>query len=379
MNGPAALEEDWPAVLTLMPADFEESAFTKLALVRRREIGSAGDLLRLVFAYALCDMSLREVAAWADVQRLGHLCAVAVRQRLQHAHQWLGHLIVGFMQERGLAAAVPGVRVRIVDATVICEPGSKGSDWRIHLGLDLAQLSIASVELTDGSGGESFRRFDLAPDEILLGDRGYGSRAGLASVLDQGGHLVVRINWQNCPLETLDGHRVDLLRVLEPLQVGEIGDWPVQIRVANRVHQLRLVATRKTPAAAQKEQRTLRKAATKKKHAPDPRSLQAACFTYVLTDLPVSTLVGPQVLELYRLRWQVEMAFKRCKGILHFDHLRAKDEDLARTYLLAKILGALLVEELGRSAPSFFPWGYPLFLAPPQSVALAEPVDGLPM
>ena len=377
MDGPATIEEDWPAVLTLLPADLEESAFTKLALVRRREIGSAGDLLRLVFAYALCDMSLREVAAWADVQGLGHLSAVAVRQRLRRADAWLGHLIVSFLQERGLAAALPRVRVRIVDATVVCKPGSEGTDWRAHLGLDLAQLTIASVELTDASGGESCKRFALAPGEILLGDRGYGSREGIASVLDQGGHLVVRINWQNCPLETLTGHRLDLLRLLEPLQVGEIGDWPVQICVAQRVYQLRLVATRKTQAAAQQEQRAVRKAAAKKQHTPDPRSLQAACFTYVLTDLPASTLAGPQVLELYRLRWQVEMAFKRLKGILHFDHLRAKDEHLARTYLLAKIMGALLIEELGRSAPAFFPWGYPLFPAPPQSLALAAPVDGV--
>ena len=355
MDGPTAIDEDWPAVLALLPPDFEESARTQLALVRRREISSAGDLLRLAFAYALCDLSLREVAAWAQVQGLGHLSAVAVRERLRHADAWLGHVLLGFLQAQGLIRAVPRVTVRLVDATAICAPGSTGTDWRVHLGFDLAQLTLTSLELTDASGGESFRRLALQPQEILLGDRGYGSREGIASVRDQGGHLIVRINWQNCPLETPQGESLAFLPLLEPLQVGEIGDWPVQIRVAERVYTLRLVATRKPKAAAQKEQREVRRAAKKKKRTADPRSLQAAHFTYVLTDLATATLTGAQVLELYRLRWQVEMAFKRLKSIIHLDHVRAKDEHLARTYLLAKLLGALLVDELGRQAPVFFP------------------------
>ncbi len=40
--------------------------------------------------------------------------------------------------------------------------------------------------------------------------------------------------------------------------------------------------------------------------------------------------------------------------------LRAKDPDLARTYLYGKLLGALLVDELTLRSRRFFPWGFPL-------------------
>ena len=76
-----------------------------------------------------------------------------------------------------------------------------------------------------------------------------------------------------------------------------------------------------------------------------------------------------QALEAYRFRWQIELAFKRLKSLLHLDQLRAKDPDLAQTYLLAKILGALLVEELVVRAGDFSPWGFRLVPTPTEPLA----------
>lgn len=69
-------------------------------------------------------------------------------------------------------------------------------------------------------------------------------------------------------------------------------------------------------------------------------------------------VTASQILETYRFRWQIELAFKRLKSLLFCDNLRARDPDLAQAYLLAKLLGALLAEELIDRAGSFSPWGY---------------------
>ncbi len=373
MENKALLENEWQYVLNMMPRDLEESAVAKLALRRRREIGSASDLLRLALAYGVCDMSLRQTAAWAELIGLGRLSDVAVLKRLKGADEWLGHLILRWLEERGMTTRVPPVPVRIVDASIICRPGSTGTDWRLHLGLDLASQRISTVELTGPEGGETLLRHPIEPGQIILGDRGYAQRGGAASVLDAGGHLVLRINWRNFPLQGRAGGPLDLVSCLEILGPGEIGDWEVQFEHQGQLYPIRLVALRKSQAAAQKEQQRIRKEARRKKSRPDKRTLRAAKFTYVITDLPKQQLPTAEVLELYRLRWQIEIAFKRLKGILHFDHLRAKDPDLARSYLCAKILGALIVDEMCNQALSFFPWGYPLF---PRGVEhLASPTD----
>jgi len=365
------MEQEWQYVLNMMPSDLQESATSKLALRRRREITSAGDLLRLALAYGLCDFSLRQTAAWAELMGVGHLSDVAVMKRLQGASEWLGYLILQWLQQRGLTAGVPPMAVRVIDATVICEPGSQGTDWRLHLGLDLAKQRISTVELTGPQEGETFLRHTVAPGQILLGDRGYAQRAGVASVLGQQGHVAVRINWQNFPLQSRAGARLDILRCLETLGPGEIGDWPVQFQAAGGVYPVRLIALRKSQAATEQQQRKIRREAKRKGRRPDRRSLRAAHFVHLITDLPAAMLPAHEALELYRLRWQIEMAFKRLKGLLHIDHLRAKDSALAATYLYAKILGALILDELCQQALCFSPWGFPLLPQAGQPLAPA--------
>jgi hypothetical protein len=65
MDTTALLEDEWEYMLNMLPSDLEQTAAEKLALVRRREIGSAGDLLRLALCYGLCYWRLQQTAAEA--------------------------------------------------------------------------------------------------------------------------------------------------------------------------------------------------------------------------------------------------------------------------------------------------------------------------
>ena len=360
METAAVVADNWAFVRHMFPADLDESARQFGALVRRRQITCADDLLRLALGYSVCDMSLRQAAAWADAMGLCSMSDVAVMERLQKSEQWLGHLIVCWLQQRRRPGEITRARVRIIDATVLTGPGSTGTDWRLHLGLDLERMCISSVELTGPEGGESFARHCFDAGEIVVGDCGYGQRAGVACALEQGAHALVRINWQNFPLLTAGHEPLDIVGYMEPLQPGEIGDWQVAFEHGSRCYPMRLIAIRKSPQATEKARRKIRREARRKHHRPDPRSLRAAAFIYVLTDLPPDMLPAREALELYRLRWQIEIFFKRLKGILNFDGLRAQDERLVRTYIYGKILGALIVDELRALALAFFPWGYPL-------------------
>ena len=67
---------------------------------------------------------------------------------------------------------------------------------------------------------------------------------------------------------------------------------------------------------------------------------------------------GPDVLELYRFRWQIELVFKRLKGLLNLDEMAAQDADLCKTFLYAKLIAALLIERLAQADSFSPPWGY---------------------
>lgn len=366
MDTDPVVQDEWPCVLAILPSDVDETAAAMGALQRRRQIKSAGDLLRVALHYALCDLSLAQTAVWASMAGIAQLSAVALYKRLCNAEAWLGHLVFQLLQRRAGLRQVPTVPVLLLDATVISGPRSKGTDWRVHLAMDLQHQRISSVELTGPEGGETFARHQFSEGQIVLADRGYGHRNGVAGLLGQGAHVVVRIASSNFPLETPDGEKVAIPDIFEGLQVLQVGDWPVQFRTSEGVWPMRLVALRKTQAAAQIEQDRLGHEAKRKSRQPDERSLRAAHYVILLTDLPASQLSAEQVAELYRLRWQVEICFKRLKGILQLDHLRAQKPRLARAYLYAKLIAALIIDQMHEDAVSFSPWGYAIAAGPTQ-------------
>jgi hypothetical protein len=131
---------------------------------------------------------------------------------------------------------------------------------------------------------------------------------------------------------------------------------------------LRGVAIRKS-AATNRSQRKARAKANGKGDRGSDITREAAQYVFILTTLPEADAAAEDVVELYRLRWQIECAFKRVKPLIQIDHLRAFDPDLAQPYLLAKVLGALLVDALRTDGPDFSPYGFPVEPDIPRRVA----------
>lgn len=67
---------------------------------------------------------------------------------------------------------------------------------------------------------------------------------------------------------------------------------------------------------------------------------------FIATSLDAQDYPPAKVLELYRMRWQIELAFKRLKSLLNIDRLPAKQHNLARTWLYAHLLLALLIDDI---------------------------------
>jgi hypothetical protein len=325
--------------------DLDELARSSGALIRKRKIKGAMVLLRLIMAYAVCDLPLRLVGAWATLLGIANLSDVALLYRFRGCQEWLGLLIVRVLLERSMAVEMlQGVLLRLMDATVISKPGSTGTDWRLHLSFNLGQLRMDGMELTDRHSGETLARFPAQKDEIRVGDRGYCYASSLGPLLAAMIWFVVRANWHNLPFYTLDGHKLDVIAWLKSLR--QTTECQVTIRTSCGQFALRLIVCPLPAAQAQlARERVVRRAAKKGKKVSQGTYV-AAGFLMLLTNLPLETWEVSRVVWLYRLRWQVELQFKRLKGILQFDHLRAQDPRLVQCYLLAKLLGALLLEQL---------------------------------
>ena len=120
---------------------------------------------------------------------------------------------------------------------------------------------------------------------------------------------------------------------------------------------LRLVIRRKDPEQAEAEQKRLLKDAKKRGKQPDPRSLEAAKYILLLTSLPADAFPPTDILTLYRFRWQIELAFKRFKSLAGLDMLPAKKPELARAWIYARLIVAIIAEQIAGQVPDSSPSG----------------------
>src|SRR5205085_714594 len=120
---------------------------------------------------------------------------------------------------------------------------------------------------------------------------------------------------------------------------------------------LRLVIRRKDPEQVATEQKRLLKDAKKRGKQPDPRSLEAAKYILLLTSLPADAFPPADILALYRFRWQIELAFKRFKSLAGLDMLPAKKPELARAWIYARLIVAIIAEQIAGQVPDSSPSG----------------------
>lgn len=361
----ATLNEEWAIIAGFLPPGWQELARTTGALRRARKVRDPETLLRLILLHVGSGLSLRQATARAKRIELASISDVALLNRLRGSSQWLQVLAQKMFAtspfHKSLGEVPSNRRIRVVDATNVSEPGSTGTDWRVHYVLELPSLECDYFELTDASGGETYKRLPVKPGDIVLGDRGYSQRAGVAHVVNSGGDAVVRLNVSSFPLTDAAGTPLDLLRLLRSLEGHKPREWAVRFEEGGRVYRARLCAVRKSTAAAEKAKKAIRREARKNKSkAARPETLELAEYVLVLTTLPRNALSCANVLLLYRARWQVELAFKRIKSLFGAGHLPKYDPQSARAWLHAKLLAVFLIERLRQEARFFSPWGFEL-------------------
>jgi len=320
--------------------------------------------LRLALAYGGLGMSLRETCVWAEAGGIARLSDPSLLARLCKAAPWLGDIVAALIAEQTKAPARrwAGYRLRALDGTSICQPGADRTTWRLHVGYDLATAQVDQLELTDVHGAENLQRLTYRPGDIVLGDRYYARPRDLRPVIDAGADFIVRTGWNSLRLLQPNGEPFDLFAALAAqaeqedellvrIHEGATGAAPAEPLI------LRLVIRRKDPEQAATEQKRLLKDARKRGKQPDPRSFEAAKYILLLSSLPLNDFSPADILAIYRFRWQIELAFKRFKSLAGLDMLPARKPELARAWIYARLIVAIIADQIAGQVPDSSPSG----------------------
>jgi hypothetical protein len=375
MQNLASPDAAWLDILSRLPSDLDLNQLARDtgAIQRYRGITDAADLLRLGLTRGPGGRTLKQTAAWAYMSGVAEISAPSLSDRLHHSVSFFAELT-----SRLLAADRPakpslwrGRCLHLCDGSTLSQRGSKGTDWRIHATYDLGSGRFSQLELTDGKGAEALRRAVCGDGEVMIADRGYAKAGEMATFhLGSGGqprHFIVRTGWNMLRLEKMDGKPFDLTGVLRRMEqepgadpLNEPREWTVRAlygrgKTIKRLP-IRLVILPVPPEKAEIARKKVRRSGSKRQHKVDPCSTLAAGFMMLATSLPAD-IPASEICAVYRLRWQIELAFKRLKSLIRIDRIPTQTEAGGLSWLYPHLILALLTDDICQEILESFPFG----------------------
>ena len=246
-----------------------------------------------------------------------------------------------------------GAPIRLVDGSIFAGPRGKGQH-RLHATYDPARQMFTAFDLTSIKQGESLARGGIEAGAIALGDRNYAKTGSLRQADRAGAFYVLRTGMRSTRMiDPATGERLTGETVLAALGEGSSAELSVEMIEAKAGKadgpapvKARLVILRAGEAAATREKARIERSRTKHKATPTKETVALAGVVMLITNLPPTPWPIARLAMLYRLRWQIELAFKTLKSTFAMRDIPAKEPRLARTWILANLAAALLTELL---------------------------------
>jgi hypothetical protein len=346
-------DRDWQMLLSYLPDDYEQLAREHRLMNPQwtnAKVTSAQELLRFILLHVGADLPLRQTVVTVAQAGGPKVSQVWLHQKMRRARPYLAALVARLMADTAAIASPEqwaGYEMVCLDGSTVSGPGAEGSDARIHGVLRLHDLAVRDVLVTGAVDGETLRRFSWMPEQLVIVDRGYSNAPGIAWVVDQGAAVLVRVNRGALPLYDEEQH-VDVLEWCRDLPGHRATERTAHVvhgtgRNARRVDG-RLIGFRLPDREAQAARERVRR-----EEGPGvaEEHLEAAGYVVLFTTAPASRLTAARAVEAYRLRWQIELQFKRWKSICHFDRLPNYRDDTIQSWLTAKVLLGLLLDRIG--------------------------------
>lgn len=342
---------DWEMITEQLPSCWREMADTHRLFPKKfpphmgTKITDIATPLRMVLHHAGTGASLKVTTAMAAAAGLVDISHVGLHKWMIKIGPYLADLCAHLAHdnERFNPAKWVGYEVIAIDATVLTCPGAEGTTARVHYAIRLEDLHPVELQITDPKGGETYRRFEEVGHrkQIWVGDRAYSNPPGVAFVKSRGAEVLVRYNRHSLPLYDESGRSFDVSQALARLKNPQaMREWDVVVHPKGEPSiRGRLCAVKLPKNKAEEAQKRVRREHKKKTTA---QMLEDARYVVIFTTVPRADLDTQQVLDLYSLRWQVELFIKRDKSIGALDGVPNFKPETVYSWICAKQLLLLI-------------------------------------
>ena len=331
-----------------LPKNYEEECFKQKAIVRRRGVSSPADLMMLAMFHLQNGCSLMEMSEVARITKLGSMSDVAFMKRFEKCGNWFRSinesLSAKCMIDYHKPAFLDGKTLTAVDASDVSEKGRSGRIYRLHYALDIFKMASKEHKITNNKTGESLCNFKFGQGDVVVADRGYANIKGIEHCNKSGAEYIIRLRKNSFTVKDKLGIKIDLVALLTKLKPDEILDITAFATNSGGAKiPLRICAIKKTPDAIVQTEKKLHRKESKNQITITDETKTFHEYIVVVTNFNES-VAAKDILETYRLRWQVEIYFKRLKSILNFGELPKRRPESVMAWLNGKMMVALLIE-----------------------------------
>jgi hypothetical protein len=215
----------------------------------------------------------------------------------------------------------------------------------------MKEMALAAAET--GEKASNFKTF--GEGDIVIGGRAYRGKQGIGYLSGVSGGYLFRFGTKRFHAHNRQCGKVNVLWYFRRLKPGESGEKALYYEWEGEYKPLRFRVVRKTEEAEEKGLETLRNARMRKCGDKDLSKAQRAYNRYVITVTSITGAAPELILELYRQRWRIGLAFKRLKSLFRCHEIPVHVEKSARAWFYGKLLLAALCEtrvNKGRFPPS---------------------------
>jgi hypothetical protein len=222
-------------------------------------------------------------------------------------------------------------KVYLVDASDEPVHGSDKADYRPHYAIGLFDLGMKEMALAGTGQGERVSNFkSFGAGDIVIGDRGYCSKQGIAYPLERGSGFLFRFGTKRFDVYNRQGRKVNVLGYFKGLPPGGVGEKTLYYPYEGEYKPLRFCVLRKSKAAEEKGLESLRKTRLRKRGNKALSAAQIAYNRYVVLVTSIREAAPELIVDVYRQRWQIELAFKRLKSLFTYHEIPVHVEASAR-------------------------------------------------
>jgi len=226
--------------------------------------------------------------------------------------------------------------------------GNVSSIMNMQYAFDLKHGDWENLEFTKATENDqshSNKTLDrINKGELHIRDLGFITMTYLAEVINENAYFLNRLNPQWKPVQKSTGKRIDWVALYEKMGSSSESHFETMVTIGKGkgAFDCRLIAVA-VPEDVWSERIRIAQQKMKSMGSELTDEYKSRCrFSIFITNTDEKTLKAADVIELYHLRWQIELIFKNWKSLLGIHKVKAVKKERLECQLIARFIWILL-------------------------------------